>query len=305
MHLVYTFTDTYASDAPANSPHINTFGITQPLQDLLFDIEIVSEVENADPAHDVDPLSGVSLLQKIEIGYNGETPFQTLQGEGSFYYLDTVSCDEMGKTPLIETDVLPVAITGSATYYQSVTAHHVGLIPEHGKKGLVKITLGADTDIVTTAANIILTSVKVTVYGIPYNREIYEVLKSSNNLYRIRTSSPYQKTINGSDKIMEDVLDEGKDLIGWILDGYNASTVVITGSKLQDGQTVIFENDYYGYQTQHNLNTNAQMDLDTFINCQVVILEDVYNVNSSAIFYVSTSGSDVFQLTMLYRELVN
>ena len=305
MIVLYDFTDTYASDAPSETKHIDTFGIPYPIQNILLDLEVVATVENADPDHNVDPLSGISVLQTVEAGYQGETPIQTLQGEGSLFYCDSIFCDnQQGKQATIETDVLPVAITGSATYYSSVTIREIGLIPEHGKDGQITITLGADTDIVTTGANLILTSVKVVAYGIPYNMEFYNAMRKQGKLNRMRTSAYIQKTINGTDVIVRDILDIGRTMFGWIMDGYNASTVALGNTKLLDGEIELTDIDYYGYQTTHNLNTNHQVDPDTFINVQVALLENAYLVNTKYKFKV-TSSSDVYLITILYKEPVN
>lgn len=305
MIVLYDFLDTYASDIPGETKHIDTFGIPYPIQSIQLDIELTATIENGDPVFNIDPLSGIALLQKVETGYQGESPIQTTQGEGSLFYADSIFCDnQQGKQATIEIDTLPVGATASAVYYSSVTIREIGLIPEHGKDGQIIITLGRDTDIVGTVANLAITSVNVVAYGIPYNMEFFNRMKTTGNLFRLRTSSFVQKTINGTDVIVRDVLDIGRELIGWITDAYNASTVALGNTKLLDGDIELTDIDYYGYQTVHNLNTNHQVDPDTFINVQVAMLENPYRVNSKYKFKV-TSSSDIYLFTFLYREPVS
>jgi len=303
MNIVFEFTDTYSSDAPSKQKRPNTFGVLYPTQDILLDIEVVAEVQTGDPVFDIDPLSGISLLQSVKAGYEGEESLQSLMGEGSLYYCDTIFANRETKTPNIELDVIPITVTASATYYQAVTIREIGLIPEHGKKGNVYIELGSDTNICSTVANLLITSVKVTGYAIPYDMEYYRIAKAQNKLYRMRTSEPIQSTINGTLVKQADVLEEGSELIGWIMDGYNATTVALSRTQLKDGDREMMDIDYHGYETRHNLNSNHLADPDTFINVQIVLLENPYRINSKSDIYVS-SASDTYQMTFLYREPV-
>ena len=275
----------YTSNKPNNRTLKKAFSLEGDLANIMFVLTINQQTSTTPPTYDTDIPLKVRLLakmRKLGISLDGSSNFITHKGECA-HYLHALFNTE---PDFIDTDISAGSV--GATDYRAVWKLRNVKVKSEKKKVYLAIELADATEFCSAVADLQINSAKIEVYF------EYGIAPFGITMDRFTDSF-----VANTDKDVD--LSEGKQLIAFIMDGYNNNNIDIKEWELKHKEISEIVADYYGYLSQHYLHSHNQMALADFENIVNVVLPKVITINATSKFTVQVSTNRDIDITKIYK----